>query len=125
MRKVRTVAEVPSPLSHQCTGPQNSYSFFLKENQLSALPQFLFILDLIPYSIFLFPKLKKSSKRKSFDRIEERKERSLIELKAILSIEFKKCFGDWKKLKAYVYCIRRELLRKGKLELGSSNAEPA
>lgn len=125
MRKVRTVAEVLSPLSYQYTGPQNSYSLFLKENQLFALPQFLFILDLIPYSIFLFPKLKKSSKRKSFDRIEERKERSLIELKAILSIEFKKCFGDWKKLKAYVYCIRRELLRKGKLELGSSNAEPA
>ena len=50
-----------------------------------------------PCDFFIFPKIKRTSKGRHFTAIDDIKSASLKELKAILKIEFEKCFEDWKK----------------------------
>ena len=53
--------------------------------------------DLAPCDFCLFPKLKRPLLGHRFDTIEEIQAESKKVLKAILEIEFNKCFDDWKK----------------------------
>ena len=53
--------------------------------------------DMASCDFFLFPKIKRTLKGRRFTAIDDIKRASLKELKAILKIEFEKCFEDWKK----------------------------
>jgi hypothetical protein len=50
-----------------------------------------------PRDFFLFPKMKKTLKGRRFTNIDDIKNASLNERKAIPKIEFEKCFKDWQK----------------------------
>ncbi|KYN15982.1 hypothetical protein ALC57_11779 [Trachymyrmex cornetzi] len=51
--------------------------------------------EMAPCDFFLFPKLKRTPKRR-FSTIEEIKKKSLAELKAIPKEAFQQCFASWK-----------------------------
>ena len=53
--------------------------------------------DLAPCDFWLFPKLKRPFQGHLFDTIEKIQAELNKALKAILEIEFNKCFDDWKK----------------------------
>ena len=73
------------------------FSEFLAKHNTVMMPQPPYSPDMAPCDFFLFPKMKKSMKGRHFASIEEIKEESLRQLKAISSSEFQKCFNDWKK----------------------------
>ena len=62
-----------------------------------TMPQPPYSPDIAPCDFFLFPKIKRTLKGRRFTAIDDIKSASLKELKAILKIEFDKCFEDWKK----------------------------
>jgi len=51
--------------------------------------------DMAPCNFFLFPKLKLSLRGTRFESIQDIKENSLRELKAIPEYAYKKCMDDW------------------------------
>lgn len=69
---------------------------FLEKNNMPVFPQPAYSPDLAPCDFFLFPRLKNTLKGKRFETIEEIKQKSKTELKAIPAEEFKKCFYNWK-----------------------------
>ena len=60
------------------------------------MPQPPYSPDLPTCDIFLFPKLKRPTKGRRFDTIEEMKTASLEEFKTIAEFAYQKCFEDWK-----------------------------
>ena len=62
-----------------------------------TMPQPPYSPDMAPCNFFLFPKIKRTLKGGRFTAIDDIKSASLKVLKAILKIEFEKCFEDWKK----------------------------
>lgn len=70
---------------------------FLAKNNTVMMPQPPYSPDMASCNFFLFPKIKKTMKRRRFANIEEIKTESLKELNAIPKIAFQKCFEDWKK----------------------------
>ena len=61
------------------------------------MPQPPYPPDLAPCDFFLFPKLKRPMKGRSYATIEEIKAASKKELNKITKNDFLKCFEDWKK----------------------------
>lgn len=52
--------------------------------------------DLAPCDFFLFPRFKKNMKGQRFATVEEVKQKSQSELKAIPVSEYQNCFEEWK-----------------------------
>ena len=67
------------------------------KNSTHIVPQPPYSPDLAPCDFWLFSKLKRPLRGHRFDTIEEIQAESKKALKAILEIEFNKCFDDWKK----------------------------
>ena len=61
------------------------------------MPQPPYSPDLAPCDFFLFPKLKRPMKGRSYATIEEIKAASKEELNKIIKNDVFKCFEDWKK----------------------------
>jgi hypothetical protein len=53
--------------------------------------------DLAPCDFFLFPRMKWDFKGKRFQNVEEVREKTTEELKAITFQEFQNCFEQWKR----------------------------
>ena len=70
---------------------------FLAKNNTVTMPRPPYSLDMAPCDFFLFPKIKRTLRGRRFTAIDDINSASLKELKAILKIEFEKCFEDWKK----------------------------
>jgi transposase len=70
---------------------------FLTKTGATVIPQPPYSPDLAPADFFLFPKLKSTLKGRRFDTIEEIKENSLRQLKAIPKQAFQDSFETWKK----------------------------
>lgn len=69
--------------------------FFIK-NSMHIVPQPPYSPDLAPCDFWLFSKLKRPLRGHRFESTDEIKEKSKKELKAIPTIEFQKCFEEWK-----------------------------
>ena len=70
---------------------------FLAKNNTVTVPQPPYSPDMAPCDFFLLQKIKRTLKGRRFTAIDDIKSASLREPKAILKIEFEKCFEDWKK----------------------------
>jgi transposase len=70
---------------------------YLREMQMSVLPQPPYSPDLAPADFFLFGKLKNSLKGSRFDSIPEIQDASARTLKDIPQSDFQKSFDHWKK----------------------------
>ena len=70
---------------------------FLAKNNTVTMSQPPYSPDMAPCDFFLFPKIKRTLKGRSFTAIDDIKSASLKEIKAIPKIRFEKCFEDWKK----------------------------
>jgi hypothetical protein len=71
---------------------------FLAKSDNTVIPQPTYLPDQAPEDIFLLPKLKSDFKGRRIATIEEIKENSLRDLKAIPKQAFQHCFQNWKKL---------------------------
>nr|APL98288.1 putative DD34D transposase [Bactrocera tryoni] len=69
---------------------------FKAKNAMNTIDQPPYSPDLAPCDFFLFPKLKLPLRGTRFQSIEEIKQNSLKELKAIPKSAYEKCFEDWK-----------------------------
>jgi transposase len=81
---------------------------FLTNQEMTVMPQPPYSPDLAPADFFLFPKLKSTLKGRRFQMVEEIKEISLQDLRAIPQNMFQDAFQNWKK--RWEQCInsRRE-----------------
>jgi len=70
---------------------------FLAKQDMIVVPQSPYSPDLAPVDFFLFPKLKSTLKGRRFQMIEEIKENSLQDLRAIPQNTFQDGFQNWKK----------------------------
>ena len=70
---------------------------FLVKQDTIVMPQPPYSPDLAPADFFLFPKLKSTLKGRRFQMIEEIKENSLQDLRAIPQNTFQDAFQNWKK----------------------------
>jgi transposase len=70
---------------------------FLAKQETIVVPQPLYSPDLAPADFFLFPKLKSTLKGRRFRMVEEIKENSLQDLRAIPQNMFQDAFQNWKK----------------------------
>lgn len=70
---------------------------FLTKNGMTPIDHPPYSPDLAPSDFFLFPRLKRNMKGQRFTTVEEVKQNSLHELKAIPVDEFTNCFEQWKK----------------------------
>ncbi|EFN78101.1 Histone-lysine N-methyltransferase SETMAR, partial [Harpegnathos saltator] len=68
---------------------------FLSKNSTNVAPQAPYSPDMAPCDLFLFPLLKKPLRGQRFESIEDMKEKSLRELKAVPSAAYERCFRDW------------------------------
>ncbi|UYV60847.1 hypothetical protein LAZ67_1002591 [Cordylochernes scorpioides] len=68
---------------------------FLAKNNTLMMPQPPYSPDLTPCDFFLFPKLKRPMKGRSYATLDEIKTASKEELKKIFKNDFLKCFEDW------------------------------
>jgi histone-lysine N-methyltransferase SETMAR len=59
--------------------------------------------DLAPSDLFLFPKIKKTLKRRHFDDIDDIKSNTTAALKAIPQNQFQNCFEGW--IRRWHQCI--------------------
>ncbi|EFN86934.1 hypothetical protein EAI_00275, partial [Harpegnathos saltator] len=69
----------------------------------NVAPQAPYSPDMAPCDFFLFALLKKPLRGQRFESIEEIKEKSLRELKAIPSAAYERCFQDW--IKHWRMCV--------------------
>jgi histone-lysine N-methyltransferase SETMAR len=69
---------------------------FLIKNSMTQLLQLPYSPNLAPCDFFLFPRMKKVLKGKSFADVEEVKEKMTEALKGITLKEFQDCFKKWK-----------------------------
>ena len=76
---------------------------FLARQETIVVPQPPYSPDLAPADFFLFPKLKSTLKGRRFLTIEEIKENSLQDLRAIPQNTFQDAFQNWKKTLGAVY----------------------
>ena len=70
---------------------------FLAKQETIVVPQPPYSPDLAPADFFLFPKLKSTLKGRRFQTVEEIKENSLQDLRAIPQNTFQDAFQNWKK----------------------------
>jgi transposase len=70
---------------------------FLAQHETTVLPQPPYSPDLAPADFFLFQKLKSTLKGQRFQSVQEIKENSLEDLRAIPKNAFQDCFRKWKK----------------------------
>ena len=70
---------------------------FLAKQETIVVPQPPYSPDLAPADFFLFPKFKSTLKGRRFQTIEEIKENSLQDLRAIPQNTFQDAFQNWKK----------------------------
>ena len=70
---------------------------FLAKQETIVVPQPPFAPNLAPADFFLFPKLKPTLKGRRFQTVEEIKENSLQDLRAISQNTFQDAFQNWKK----------------------------
>ena len=70
---------------------------FLAKQETTVVPQPPYSPDLAPADFFLFPKLKSTLKGRRFQTVEEIKENSLQDLRAIPQNTFQDAFQNWKK----------------------------
>ena len=70
---------------------------FCVKNHMTVLPRPPYSLDLAPADFFFFPKLKSPLKGQRFSTIDEIKENSLTELRAIPETAFQDRFQQWKR----------------------------
>jgi len=70
---------------------------FLAKQETIVVPQPPYSPDLDPADFFLFPKLKSTLKGRRFQTVEEIKENSLHDLRAIPQNTFQCAFQNWKK----------------------------
>jgi transposase len=76
---------------------------FLAKQETIVVPQPPYSPDLALADIFLFPKLKPTLKGRRFQTVEEIKENSLQDLRAIPQNMFQDSFQNWKKTLGAVY----------------------
>ena len=76
---------------------------FLAKQETIVVPQPPYSPDLAPADFFLFPKLKSTLKGRRFQKIEEIKENSLQDLRAIPQNAFQDAFQNCKKMLGAVY----------------------
>jgi len=76
---------------------------FLAKQETIVVPQPPYSPDLAPADFFLFKKLKSTLKGRRFQTIEEIKENSLQDLRAIPQNTFQDAFQNWKKTLRAVY----------------------
>ena len=69
---------------------------FLPKNSMTQLLHPPYSPDLAPCDFFLFPRMKKVLKGKSFADVEEVKKKTMEALKGITLQEFQDCFEKWK-----------------------------
>jgi len=72
-------------------------SSYLAKHQTSVVPHPPYSPDLAPADFLLFPKLKTTLKRRSFQTIEEIQENTIRELHTITESAFQEAFQQWKK----------------------------
>lgn len=84
---------------------------FLTKTGTAVSPQPPYLPDLAPADFSLFPMLKSTLKGRSFDTIEEIKENSPRDLKAIPKQAFQDCFEKWKKIGSGVLVVGGSTLR--------------
>jgi len=85
---------------HHDNAPAHASLFireFLANQDTIVMPQAPYSPDLAPADFFLFPKLKSTLKGRRFQTIEEIKENSLQDLRAIPQNTFQHAFQNWKK----------------------------
>ena len=70
---------------------------YLAKHQTSVVPHTPYSPDLAPADFFLFPKLKATLKRHSFQTIEEIQGNDIKELRAITESAFQESFQQWTK----------------------------
>src|SRR5215469_3884082 len=70
---------------------------FLAKQETIVVPQSPYSPDLAPADFFVFPKLKSTLKGRQFQTVEEIKENSLQDLRAIPQNTFQDAFQNWKK----------------------------
>jgi transposase len=75
----------------------------LAKQETIVVPRPPYSPDLAPVDFFLFPKLKSTLKVRRFQTVEEIKENSLQDLRAILQNTFQDVFQNWKK--RWEWCI--------------------
>lgn len=68
---------------------------FLAKNGMTPLPHAPYSPDLAPCDFFLFPRMKKDMKGHRFSDVEEVKKKTRMELAAIQTDEFERCFQQW------------------------------
>jgi len=68
--------------------------------------------DLAPCDFFLFPRMKRDLKGKSFQNVEEARGKKMTEaLKAITLQEFQNCFEQWKRRWDKLLILKESILR--------------
>jgi hypothetical protein len=76
------------------------------KNHMTVLTHLPYSPDLAPADFLLFPKLKYPLKGQRFSTVDEIKENSLTELRAIPETAFQDCFQQWKR--RWKKCINQE-----------------
>ena len=86
-------------LHHDNASPHTALntSEFLRKNSVPVLPQPPYSPDLAPCDFFLFFRIKKHLKGKSFDTLDDIKAKTQEQLRCIAKEEFQACYEDWQK----------------------------
>ena len=83
---------------HHDNAPSHSsliVTVFLSKHETKVIAQPPYLPDLVPFYIFLFPKLKYPLRRTRHESIEAIKRNSLKKLKAIPAVAYNKCMENW------------------------------
>jgi len=88
---------------------------FLAKQETIFVPQPPYSPDLAPVDFLLFPKLKSTLKGRRFQTIEEIKENSLQDLRAILQNTFQDAFQNWKNAGSGVSTVEGSTLKETSL----------
>lgn len=112
MQEIRTVKEqIPNHLSRQGTFTL----YYSLQKAWCVLYQLSYLPHLAPCEFVLLPKLNRGLKEKRFYTIGYMKEKFLIDLRAISTIELEKCFEE-KKWRHKCIAFGRDYLERGKLD---------
>ena len=100
VRRKRPEAWTNTLMLHHDNAPDHASLLipeFLKKHETTVVPQPPYSPNLAPEDFFFFPKLKSSLKGRRFQTVEEIKENSIRDLRAIPQNTFQDAFQNWKK----------------------------
>jgi transposase len=104
-------------LHHDNAPPHTSLLIreFLAKQEMIVMPQPPYSPDLAPADFFLFPKLKSTLKGRRFQTVEEIKENSLQDPRAIPQNTFQDAFQNWKNPGSGVSTVEGSTLKETSL----------